>query len=553
MLLLVLGHVQADERLLIVEEKFRERASQLCLADPSRTEKDERADRSVRVGEARARPAHRIRDRAHRLVLPDDPLVQPVFHADELCHLTLHQLRDRDSGPAGDDLGNVLFADLLLEQRLTALQLREATVGLLKLLFDLDDLAVAQLRRLCELGRSFGLLGIVTNLLELSFQLSDPRDDLFLMVPARSQRGSFFGQLCKLLLDARQPLLRSLVGLLAQRLALDLELPDLPLELVQLRRQRVDLGAQSRGRLVDQVNGLVGKEPIRDVAVRQNRRGNDRRVLDADSVVHLVALAQPAQDADRVLDRRLVDQDRLEAPLQCSVLLDVLAVLVESGRADGPQLTAGERGLQQVGGVDRAFRRTGSDESVQLVDEQDHLSVGPLDLLQHGLQAVFELTAVFRTGDESVKIERDHSLALESLRHIALRDTLGKTFGNRRLAHPGLANEDGIVLGASRKNLDYASDLFIATDDGVELAVGRELGKVPTVFLERLVFRLGILVGDALIAADLAQRAQKGVVLCARFLQQLRVGQRQHEVLGGGVLVLEAFSFALGLVNHLIQ
>ena len=190
---------------------------------------------------------------------------------------------------------------------------------------------------------------------------------------------------------------------------------------------------------------------------------------------------------------------------------------------------------------------------MQLVDEQDHLSVGPLDLLQHGLQAVFELTAVFRAGDESAKIERDHSLALESLRHIALRDTLGKTFGNRRLAHPGLANEDGIVLGASRKNLDYASDLFIATDDGVELAVGRELGKVPTVFLERLVFRLGILVGDALIAADLAQRAQKGVVLCARFLQQLRVGQRQHEVLGGGVLVLEAFSFALGLVNHLIQ
>src|SRR5205085_12430710 len=116
-----------------------------------------------------------------------------------------------------------------------------------------------------ELRRSFGLLGIVTNFLELSLQLADPRDDLFLLVPARSQRGSFFGQLGKLLLDARQPLLRGLVGLLAQRLALDLELPDLALELVELSRQRVDLGAQSRGRLVDQVNGLVGKEPIRDV------------------------------------------------------------------------------------------------------------------------------------------------------------------------------------------------------------------------------------------------------------------------------------------------
>ena len=41
--------------------------------------------------------------------------------------------------------------------------------------------------------------------------------------------------------------------------------------------------------------------------------------------------------------RRLADVDRLEAPLEGGVLLDVLAVLVEGGRADAAQLAAREQ------------------------------------------------------------------------------------------------------------------------------------------------------------------------------------------------------------------
>ena len=51
-----------------------------------------------------------------------------------------------------------------------------------------------------------------------------------------------------------------------------------------------------------EVDGLVGQEPIGDVAVRQHGRGDERRVLELHAVVDLVALAQAAQDADRVLD-----------------------------------------------------------------------------------------------------------------------------------------------------------------------------------------------------------------------------------------------------------
>ena len=68
---------------------------------------------------------------------------------------------------------------------------------------------------------------------------------------------------------------------------------------------------------------------------------------------------------------RLADQHLLEAALERGVLLDVLAVFVERGRADAVQLAARERRLEHVAGVDRAFGLAGADHGVQLVDEDD--------------------------------------------------------------------------------------------------------------------------------------------------------------------------------------
>ena len=111
-----------------------------------------------------------------------------------------------------------------------------------------------------------------------------------------------------------------------------------------------------RRRLVDEVDGLVGQEAPGEVAVGQHGGRHERGVLDAHAVVHLVALLEPAEDRDRVLDRRLADEHLLEAALERGVLLDVLAVLVERGGADHAQLAAGEHRLEHVAGVHRALR-----------------------------------------------------------------------------------------------------------------------------------------------------------------------------------------------------
>ena len=279
---------------------------------------------------------------------------------------------------------------------------------------------------------------------------------------------------------------------------LDLQLLDAALDLVDLGRHGGELDGHARRGLVDQVDRLVGQEAVGDVAVTEGRRGDQRGVRDRHAVVGLVALLEAAQDGDRVLDGRLADVDRLEAALQRGVLLDVLLVLVERGRADGAQLAAGEHRLEQVGRVDRALGRAGADDRVQLVHEQDDLALGVLDLLQDGLQALLELAAVLRAGQQGADVEADDLAVAQGLGDVAGDDPLGEALDDRRLADARLADQHGVVLGAAREDLDDAADLVVAADHRVELAVLGGLREVAPELLQRLVLLLGALVGHAM-------------------------------------------------------
>ena len=219
---------------------------------------------------------------------------------------------------------------------------------------------------------------------------------------------------------------------------------------MQLGRRASCAQADAAGGLVDEVDGLVRQVAVGDVADRQVGGGADGVVGDLDLVVLLVALADAEQDLDGLLERGLLDHDRLEAALEGGVALDVLAVLVERGGADALQLAARQRRLEDVGGVDGAFGRAGTDERVQLVDEQ-HRVVGAAQLLDDLLEALLELAAVLGAGDERADVERQHALVEQRLGHVAGDDALGQALGDGGLADARLADERRVVLGAARR------------------------------------------------------------------------------------------------------
>ena len=189
-------------------------------------------DGPLRVLDAGAGAADRLRDGGDRDLLADDALVQLLLHADELLGLGLGQLEDGDAGPHRDDVGDLLLAD----DRAGALLAGAPLLLELALLGGELALLVAEVGGLLELlGLDRGLLGA-------------PR------------------------------------------------LVDLVLEIAVDGRLRHRLDPQPRGGLVDQVDGLVGQEALGDVAVGEIGGGGERLVADLHLVVLLVAVAQALED-----------------------------------------------------------------------------------------------------------------------------------------------------------------------------------------------------------------------------------------------------------------
>src|SRR5437660_773812 len=92
---------------------------------------------------------------------------------------------------------------------------------------------------------------------------------------------------------------------------------------------------------VDQVDGLVGQEAIRNVAARMGDGEVDRVVGVGDGVELLVAVLDTEQNFGGIAFVRRRDFDRLETTLQRTVFLDRLAIFAGGGGADALNLAPG--------------------------------------------------------------------------------------------------------------------------------------------------------------------------------------------------------------------
>ncbi len=376
---------------------------------------------------------------------------------------------------------------------------------------------------------------------------------LLLALPLRLERPRLLPETSDLNLDFLQPLPARGIVLLLKRLLLDLELHEATLDLVDLCGNAIDLDPQARGGLIHEVHRLVRQEPLADVAVGKRCRRDERRIANPHAVVEFVALLETAKNGHRVRNRGLVDQDRLEAPLERGVLLHVLAVLIERGGPDAAEIAPRQLGLQEVRGIHSPLRLAGPDKGVKLVHEEDDAAFGGGHLLEEGLEAVLKLAAVLRAGDHRTEVHRDKALVLQPLRHIPRHDAAREALHDRGLAHARLPDEDGVIFRAARKHLHHPPDLVVASDYGIDLPLARGVGEVAAVAFERLKLFFRVLVRHLLVPAQFLQRLEERDLVHPHSLEQpggiglAMLDDPQKEVVGAHILVPQPLGLFLGL------
>ena len=270
-------------------------------------------------------------------------------------------------------------------------------------------------------------------------------------------------------------------------------------------------------------------------------------------MVDFVALLQAPQDGNRVLDRRLLDEDLLQAPLESRVLLDVLAVLIQGRGTDGMELASRQGRFQHVAGVHRSFGLAGAHHRVDFVDEQNHLALLLGKIVDDRLQALLELSPELRARDQRSHVQRQDAFAFQAFGDLVVDDPLGQSLDDRRLADPRLTDEHGIVLRAPLQDLDRSPDLVVTPDDRIELALLGSLGQIDGEALERLPLLLGIGIVDLLPTPHSIDRLFQSRLGATRFAQHLTqrplvLSGRQQKQLARDELVAALLS---QLVRHI--
>ena len=191
------------------------------------------------------------------------------------------------------------------------------------------------------------------------------------------------------------------------------------------------------------------------------------------------------KDLDRLVDRRLGHEHRLEPPLERRIALDVLAVLVQGRRPDHVQLAAGQRRLEHVPGVHRTLGSPGADDRVHLVDEENDLALVLGHLVDHRLQPLLELAPVLRARDQAGQVEGDEPAIGQRLRHLVVDDPLRNALDDGGLADAGIADQGWVVLRPTREDLDRLLDLARPADHRIQLSLAGLDRQITPVLVKR--------------------------------------------------------------------
>ena len=106
--------------------------------------------------------------------------------------------------------------------------------------------------------------------------------------------------------------------------------------------------------------------------------------------------------------------------------------------------------------------------------------------LDHRLEALLEVAAEARAGEQRAGVEREDLGVLQRVLHVVAEQPRGEALGHRGLADAGLADEHRIVLAPPAQDFDGALQLVGAADQRIEQPCARPLGQVDAVGRQRI-------------------------------------------------------------------
>ena len=262
----ILGHIYTNDILFVVKQILRQSLCKLRLTYACRAQEQERAYRSVFIGDFCSAPQDCFRHFIDRLVLTDDSFVKFIGKVEKFLLFAFHKFRYGNARPLCHYRRYLLRRHFVTEQ-LFLFVVAALFVGVFKFFVKFRKLAVLDFRRSGIIEITLCVFHFLSLFFDFGFYSLHARDAFLFGVPLRLHFFKLVFVLFKLVFKFGKTLDAQFIRLFRERHFLYLKLNYLSRYDVHFKRHTVYFRPYEGARLVHEVDCLVGQESIGYISV----------------------------------------------------------------------------------------------------------------------------------------------------------------------------------------------------------------------------------------------------------------------------------------------
>src|SRR3989344_7736816 len=114
---------------------------------------------------------------------------------------------------------------------------------------------------------------------------------------------------------------------------------------------------------------------------------------------------------------------------------------------------------------------------MDFINEQNNVGVDPY-LINKLFDARFKFATIHGTGDHESQINCKNSFADQRRWHVARNNPLRKTLNDCCFSHARITQQERIIFGAPREDMDHPLDLTVASDPWINGVCVRWIGEL---------------------------------------------------------------------------